>query len=233
MLARDVMTTAVVTVSPETGIREIARLLTERRISAVPVVDAKRRVVGIVSEGDLMRRAETGTEKERGSWWLTLFAEPDRLARDYTKTHGRRAEDIMTRDVVSVSEDTKLSDVARTLERNHVKRVPVLRDGEIVGIVSRANLLQGLAVTKTPARPTAAANDATIREAVLQKLRGEPWVQRAYANATVENGTVHLWGLADTEAQIRAIEVAAKEVAGVKKVENHMSVAAPHLYYGE
>ena len=140
MQARDIMTASVVTVRPATEVSEIAKLLLARNISAMPVVVDQDKVVGIVSEGDLMRRSENETERQR-SWWIRAFAEPEARARDYIKTHGMCAKDIMSKKVISVSEDTSLADIAETLEKHHIKRVTVMRDGKLVGIVSRANLL--------------------------------------------------------------------------------------------
>ncbi len=145
MRAKDVMTPSVVTVDPEASVQALATLLSERGISGAPVVDSSGRLIGIVSEGDLLHRAELGTERRderRHSWWLEHYASG--LARDYVKSHGRTVKDIMTRDVVTVAEETDLAQVATLLETNRIKRVPVMRDGKIVGIVSRANLVQGV-----------------------------------------------------------------------------------------
>jgi len=232
MQAKDVMTAKVISVSPENEVGEIAKLLGEKRISAVPVVDADQHVLGIVSEGDLIRRVETGTEKQRGSWWLGLFTAQGDLSTAYSKAHGRRASDVMTQDVITIAEDTPIADVARTLEENHIKRVPVVRDGRLVGIVSRANLLHGLAAASLEASPVS-ASDTAIRDQLLEKLKDEPWADMAYANATVENGVVHLWGMAETNEQIKAMEVAVLETPGVTSVENHMGYVPPQMYWGE
>src|SRR5215471_11763246 len=146
MRAMDIMTTEVITVAPTTSVQEVAKLLSERGISGVPVVDADNRVVGILSEGDLLHRVETGTERttrERRSWWLDSLA--SNQARDYVKSHARTARDVMTGDVISVDEMTPLADVAMLLETKRVKRLPVLREGKLVGIVSRANLVRAIA----------------------------------------------------------------------------------------
>ncbi len=152
MRAMDVMTTNVITVSPDTSVQEVATLLSERGISGVPVVDAENRLVGIVSEGDLLHRVETGTDRRpdrrsgrRRSWWLDTVGSDEELARDYVKSHGRTAKDVMTSEVISVSETTELADIANLLETKRIKRVPVVRDGRLVGIVSRANLVRALA----------------------------------------------------------------------------------------
>ena len=134
MEAKDVMTTPVISVGADTSIEETAGLMLERRISAVPVVDASGRLQGIVSEGDLMRHSKAGTGHNR-SWWLSLFADRGQLAEDYTKTHGLTAGDVMTRTVVTATESTPLDKIATLLERHHIKRVPIVRRGKVVGIV--------------------------------------------------------------------------------------------------
>ncbi len=233
MLAKDVMTTKVITVSPDDLVSEIAGLLLRNRISAVPVVDADQRAVGIVSEGDLMHRPESGTEKRRGSWWLGLFTMSADLATDYSKSHGVRASDVMTAPVVTVPDDMPVADIARTLEEHHIKRVPVVRDGRLVGIVSRANLLHGLATRKEAPPLPSAATDQAIREDILHTLKDEEWASLSYANVTVQDGVAHLWGMAETDAQIKALEIVAGNATGVNSVENHMSTMDPRMYYSE
>lgn len=226
MQAKDVMTTHVVTVGPDTSVEAVAKLLLERRISAVPVVDASGRLQGMVSEGDLMRRAELGTERQR-SWWLTLFAGDDGRATDYVKAHGRTAADVMTPKVVTVGERMPLEKIATLLERHHIKRVPVVRNGKVVGIVSRANLLHGLVARKAPGRPPA-ASDRAIRTQVRKELE-RAGVDRPYVNVVVARGVVELWGFVDTDAQKRALRIAAASVKGVKQVVDNVTVMAPML----
>src|ERR1700751_1698414 len=148
--AMDVMTTDVITVAPDTTVRALATLLAERGISGAPVVDSSGRLVGIISEGDLLHRAEIGTARRhrerRRSWWLDHFASD--LAREYVKSHGRTVKDLMTRDVVTVTEDMDLGDVAALLEAKRIKRVPVMREGKVVGIISRANIVRAVGATK-------------------------------------------------------------------------------------
>jgi len=225
MLAKDIMTTNVVTVTPDARVREIAQLLLKRHVSAVPVVDAENRVVGIVSEGDLMRRPETGTARHR-SWWLTLVAGSEDLARDYAKAHGVRAADVMSGNLVTVTEDTPVGTVARLLEERHIKRVPVLRDDRLVGIVSRADLLRGLA--SRPAQPgvSPATDDRAIRERLLQTLRTEPWAP-THLTVIVTDGIVHFWGVVSSEEERNALRVAATNGPGVRGVEDHLIEMAP------
>src|SRR5271166_3644258 len=179
MRAMDVMTTHVITVGPDTSVQEVAKILSERSISGVPVVDAENRLIGIVSEGDLLHRVETGTERRvqrrRRSWWLDTIGSDEELARQYIKSHGRTAKDVMTREVISVSDTTELADIAMLLETKRIKRVPVLRDGKLVGIVSRANLVRALAVTKSDPVIDADSDDRTIRHKLIAELMGQEW----------------------------------------------------------
>jgi CBS domain-containing protein len=220
LTAADVMTREVVTVAPETPIREIAQILHAKRISGVPVVAADGRVNGIVSEGDLIEHAWTIGE-QRGSWWLTFFSENSVLAREYTKTHGRTARDVMTRDVISIPPTASLAEIAKTLERNRIKRVPVIENGKLVGIVTRANLLQALA-TANVSQP-ASVDDRTIRERLFVELDDQPWAHLLSKNIVVQDGIVHLWGLVATEAERHALCLAAENTPGVKKVEDHLT----------
>jgi CBS domain-containing protein len=228
MLAKDVMTRQVVTVPPDASVPEIAKLLLERRISAVPVVAADGRVLGIVSEGDLIRRPEVGGARRR-PWWLSLLTGSGNDPAEYVKAHGGQAADVMTRQVVTVTEDTPAGDIARLLEERRIKRVPVLRRGRLVGIVSRADLLRGLASTRARSRRTGRASDRAIREKLIKRLAREPWAPLGQINVVVTDGVVHLWGLVDSAEQRRALQVAAREISGVRAVEDHLGEVAPYL----
>ena len=228
MLARDVMTTPVIAVPPDTGVKDIAALLLECRISAVPVVDADGRVRGIVSEGDLINRADAGT-RHRRSWWLEMLNGPEERSRDYLHTHGQRAEDVMTRDVVATSEDTPLPEIASLLEKHHVKRVPVLREGRLVGIVSRANLLQGFALSEPTW--TMRRDDREIRDALKGALN-EAGLPMHQVNVTVTDGAARLWGWIDAEVQRQAAHAAAETTPGVKRLEDNLVVTTPAVRAG-
>jgi CBS domain-containing protein len=219
MNAADVMTPDVICAAPDTLLPELVRLMLDHQISALPVVDDGR-IVGIVSEGDLLHRAEAATEP-RPSRWLELVTSSDRLATDYTKTHGRRAGEIMTRDVVTVADTMPIAEVAHLLESRRIKRVPVMRDGRLVGIVSRRNLLQALATSLST--PPIDPDDRTIRGAFYSELRRQAWAggQRSI-NAVVAEGVLHLWGIAEDEALRQAIVVVAENIPGVRAVEDHM-----------
>jgi len=218
MRAVDVMTTNVVTVKPDISVRDAAALLLERHISGAPVVDADERIVGIISEGDLLRRVEIGTQQTRRGRWLDFFAA--RADADaYVKSHANRVEDIMTRDVICVDQEDSLSKIATIMETRGVKRVPVLHDGRLVGIVSRANLLQALA--SSAEEPEAVAvSDREIREQLIAELEGRPWAF-AGRNIVVHDGVVHLWGIFSTTEAVQAVRVAAERISGVRGVEDH------------
>ena len=225
MNAADIMTPDVICADAETPLSELIGLMLKNRISAVPIVE-QGRIVGIVSEGDLLRRAETGTEA-RPSRWLELVTSTDRLAADYVKAHGVKASEVMTRDVVTVAAETPLAEIARLMETHRIKRVPVLRDDRLAGIVARRDLLQALA-SRLNATP-ATASDRGIRDAFLAALARQPWAdQGASINAMVCDGVVHLWGYAPEGVRRQAIVVLAENISGVRLVEDHLDV--PHEY---
>ena len=234
MRAVDVMTTEIISVGPDTSVQALAALLSERGISGVPVVDAENRVVGIVSEGDVLHRVETGTERRlerrtrgRRSWWLDAVASDRELARDYVKSHARTVRDIMTRDVVSISDTAELADIAMLLETKRIKRVPVVRDGKLVGIVSRANLVRALATTTSAPESIAEPDDRAIGDQLLAELKAKNWVDLSSADIIVRGGVVHLWFSDEQPREERlTFRVAAENIPGVRRVEEHI-VAQP------
>ncbi len=220
MQAKDMMTSPVLTISPDATVVEIAQLLLERHISAAPVVDDAGKLVGIVSEGDLMRRPESGTERHP-SWWLSLISDPRKEAREFVKHHGLHARDVMSRHVVSVSETTPLQEVASLLEKHRIKRVPVLRDGKVVGIVSRANILQALVAQ--PKSAPLAADDLHLRQAVQDAIKASG-ARTLYLNVVVADGVIHLWGMAYNQDERQAMCVAAESVPGAREVRERISI---------
>jgi CBS domain-containing protein len=228
MHAADVMTPNVTTVDPDTTVQDLAKLLSERGISGAPVVDSTGRMVGIVSEGDLLHRTEIGTERRserRRSWWLDHFA--SERARDYVKSHGRAVKDIMTRDVVSVTEETDLADVATLLETKRIKRVPVTRDGKVVGIVSRANLVRALGAAQGVAAADTHEDDRAIRARLLAELGRQEWARIWPQDIIVSDRVVHLWFSSDEpEEKRQAVRIAAENIPGAHGVEEHV-VPAP------
>src|SRR5215469_3044205 len=221
MRAMDIMTSEVITVREDATVPEVARLMAERGISAVPVVDRENQIVGMVSEGDLLHRTETGTEPRR-SWWLDMVSSTNKLAGEYIKSHSARVKDVMTRDVLSVTEETPVADIAVLLETNRIKRVPVVKDGKIVGIVSRANLVRPLAMTIDEAPGGSDADDQAIRARLLAELKAQRWAEVSPANITVKDGVVHLWSSYLSDQEKRALVVAAESTPGVRRVEDHM-----------
>jgi CBS domain-containing protein len=219
MKARDVMTSPVMTARPETPISDIASLLLEKRISGVPIVGDREEVVGIVSEGDLVRRVETGTERKRSRWFEALI-DPNIQAADYARSRGLCARDVMSREVISVTSETDLAEVARVLEVHRIKRVPVIDGGRLAGIVSRANLLRGLVAYGTRPAP-GQQSDRDVGAAVEARLADLSWLDASRLNTVVNDGVVHLWGTLKSDEQRRALEIAVQGIPGVRAVENH------------
>jgi CBS domain-containing protein len=228
MKARDVMVSPVITVSESCNIRDLAKLLFDNRISAVPVVGSDGKVVGMVSEADLMHRSEIGTERP-SSWWLAMISGERALAAEYVQSHALKVKDVMATDVQSAHPDTALVEIAEMFEEKHIKRVPIVNDaGELVGIVSRANIVQAIAA----ARPQLEVNlpDTMIREKLITDLKKQPWSHVHKLNATVTNGTVDLWGFAESEKERQAIRVAAESIPGVVAVNDHLMREPAFIY---
>jgi len=219
MKARDVMVSPVITAKPSASVKELAKMLLEHRISAVPVVDDQRKIIGIVSEGDLLHRAESGTEQQR-PWWLLALARDDALAADYIKAHAHKVADVMTTEVITAGPDTSLYEIAATLEKYGIKRVPIVKDGELVGIVSRANLIQAVASDRK--KLDIAPSDTAIRDKLLAHLKSQRWAHTGLINATVTDGIVDLWGISNSEVEHKAIRVAAEAIHGVVGVNDHL-----------
>jgi len=220
MKARDVMTTNVISIAPDSSILEALRLMLQHRISGLPVIDSRNNLVGIVTEGDFLRRAETGTERKR-SRWLEFLAGPGRLAHDYVHSHGCKIDEIMTSDVQTAAEDTELDDIVAMMERFRIKRLPILRGREVVGIVSRANLLHALAGLAREVAPSP-KSDETIRDGIIAELDRQNWAPKHMIDVVVRNGAVELWGNVFAPDQRDAARVAAESVPGVKSVKSHI-----------
>jgi CBS domain-containing protein len=222
MKALDVMVRDVVTVRPDDSVAEAVRLLAEHDVSALPVVDIDDNVVGVISEADLVHREEIGTEKHR-SWWLEAVTPASTLAGEFAKSHGRRVDEVMSTDVVSAAEDTPLGEIATILERYRIKRVPILRGGKLVGIVSRSNLIQALASSRTPAAAGSGADaDRKIRSELLDRLGHQDWTDFGERNIIVNSGIVHLWGLVGSPEEHKALIALAEGVPGVVRVADEM-----------
>jgi CBS domain-containing protein len=221
MQASDVMTSDVVSVGPDTPIPDIARLLVERRISGVPVVDSAGRLLGIVGEGNLIHLiSRQGNEKHSG--WLSLLTSPEEHAHEYLRSHGRVARDVMTTTVITIGESAPVPQVARLLDTRQLKRVPVVREGKVVGIITRSDLLRALAYRAVSS--TTEPTDEEIRERLLANLdeAGLDW--HPYVDIIVTNGVVHLWGTVDTSEEAEAFHLVAEATDGVDGVENHLAI---------
>ena len=224
MNAADVMVTNVITVGPDANVLDVAETLLSARISGVPVVDTSGALVGIVSEGDLMRRVEAGTGRRR-PWWLAILTGKEALAAEFVKEHSRKVADVMTRDVITATPDTSLFAIANLLEKNAIKRLPIVTDGKVVGIVSRANLLQALAsLGRQIKQLVTPPDDSAIREKVLRQLDAEPWTKPSLINVIVKDGTVELWGIVDSASEKKAVRVAAEVTPGVRAVNDNLII---------
>jgi len=221
MRAQDIMTPHVITVDPDLDVRAVAGILIKNSISAVPVVGANGKLLGIVSEGDLVRRIETGTEHQR-SWWLELFTSNQARAIDFVKSHARKAKDVMTRDIVSAGPDTPVQEIANLLERYGIKRVPIIKNGQVIGIVSRANLVQALA-SYEPTLATVQPTDEKMRREIISNLGVQPW-GKGLVNVIVQDGVVDLWGFVDNESERQALRVAAEATPGVRAVNDQLRI---------
>jgi CBS domain-containing protein len=224
MKAMDVMVRDVITVNPNDSVADAVRLLSDYDVSALPVIDDDENVVGIISEADLLQRPEIGTEK-RHPWWIEAVTPASTLAEEFAKSHGRRVEEVMSANVISASEDTPLGEIAALLERHRIKRVPILRGGRLVGIVSRSNLIQALASSQTPSDAgigVGADTDREIRHEVLGRLAEQDWTDFGERNVIVSDGVVHLWGLVGSPDEHKALLALAEGVPGVVSISDEM-----------
>jgi CBS domain-containing protein len=220
MRAIDVMVRDVVTVRPNTDVADAIKLLSEHDVSALPVVDKATNLVGMLSEVDLIHRAEIGTEKHR-PWWLEAVTGATTLAEEFAKSHGKKVGEVMTTGVISVTEETPLSEIAALFERKRIKRVPVVKDGKLFGIVSRSNLIQALA-SVVGNIDQHDETDRRIRLDLLSRLREQSWTDFGSRNITVSDRVVHLWGLVGSEAERKALLALAEGVPGVSRVSDEM-----------
>jgi CBS-domain-containing membrane protein len=226
MIVADVMTRHVLSVAPDATVEDAAKLMLSRGISGLFVVDPKGDLAGVVTEGDLLRRDELGTERYR-PWWLRLLVSPGRQAADFTRTHGRKVKDVMTEDVVSVASDANLEEVVETMEKHRIKRVPVTEAGRVIGVVARSDLLRALVGRSREEAPTA-TDDRSIRAAILDALDNASWAPMTTLNVTVAQGVVDVWGTITNDDERRAICVIAENTPGVKTVHDHLVYVEPY-----
>jgi CBS domain-containing protein len=225
MRARDVMTQRVISIETDAPIMRAMRLMLQNRISGLPVVGPKGELVGMVTEGDFLRRGEIGTQRRRNRW-LEFLIGPGRLADEYVHARGRKVEEVMTPEPITATEDTPLDEVVRLMERHRIKRLPVLRDGKLVGIVTRANIMHALVSLAAEAKAPPAGDDAAIREQILAECSKQSWAPMA--NVVVRNGVVELWGTITDERERQALIVASENVPGVKTVHDHLVWIEPN-----
>jgi len=221
MKAQDVMTQYVISVGPDDSLSRALRAMLQNDISGLPVLDTEGRLVGMITEGDLLRRTETATQKKRPRW-IEFFVGPGRLAEEYVHTHGRKVSEVMTSAPVSVTEETPLEDVVTLMEKRRIKRVPVVRGDKVVGIVSRANLLHALARLAGEAKPSQ-AGDLAIRERLLGEFNKQSWAPVGALDIVVRDGVVDLWGSITDERERQALIVAAENIPGVKGVKDNLA----------
>lgn len=225
MKASDVMTENVISVQPDSSVEHAARLMLQKRISGMPVIDAAGNLVGMITEGDFLRRSEIGTQRPRNRW-IEFLMGPGLLSEEYVRISGRKVEEVMTPDVHTVSAAAPLEEVVRLMERYHVKRLPVVHGKRVVGMITRANLMQALLNVAPEARPVS-ADDAQIRERLLATLKKQPWAPVAMIQVFVKDGVVTLSGALTDERERQALRVAAENTPGVKKVKDEMVWVEP------
>ena len=226
MKAREVMTRDVITVRPDTSVREIAALMTDKHISGVPVLTDDGKLVGMVSQSDLLRRAEVGTERKH-KWWFKILGDPSALAGEYVKAHGMKAHDIMSRYVISVRDDAELRDVADILDKRRIKRVPVVQADHLVGIITRGDLVRALSQAQI-SKAVENIDNAALHATLHDRLRSQPWVNDNYISLAVNDGIVELWGFVDTVEQRDALRILVEETDGVKRVDDRIRVGVPY-----
>jgi CBS domain-containing protein len=228
MQVKDVMTPNVISVQTDESILKAARLMLQNRISGLPVLDKEGELVGIVTEGDFLRRGELGTQRRRPRW-LEFIIGPGRLADEYVHTAGRKVEEVMTPNPVTVGESDSLQVVVELMERRRIKRLPVMGGGRLVGIISRANLMHALASgardSEAPAGSDTPGPDWAIRDEIIASLGKQNWAPNV--NVVVRNGVVDLWGVIPDERERQALMVAAENIAGVKQVHDHLVWVEP------
>ncbi len=226
MKAADVMTKGVRAVPPGTTVRAAIRLMLDVHISGLPVVDSEGKLVGLVTEGDLLRRSELGTEKQRPGW-LAFLRGPGRGAEGYVRSHARRVEDLMSIDVVSVDEDTPLEDVVQLMEKHRIKRVPVVRGDALVGIVSRADLLRPLLAALDAADAVPPCSDKDMLAAMQAEIARQGWAPKVGLDVSVTDGVVCLAGIIDDDRERWALRVAAENLPGVRGVRDELVTVEP------
>lgn len=223
---RDVMSTPVISVAPHTTVRDIAAQLVKHRISSVPVVGPDGQLFGIVSEADIFKRVELGTVPRR-SWWRSLLTDPLAAAENYVRSHGRRARDVMTRASVTSTPDEPLEKLAARMARKSVGCVPVLRNGEVISVITRSDFVRQLAKCSFAQAPL---SDKELHRELVTRMASLPWnIHVHLANAEVRGGVASLYGWAGSAIEKRVMEVVAENTPGVVKVRNCVHSVVPYV----
>jgi CBS-domain-containing membrane protein len=226
MIVADVMTRHCITIAPDATVEQAVQIMLGRHISGVFVADHAGELAGVITEGDLLRRDELGTQRHR-PWWLRMLISPARQAADFTQANGRRVRDVMTETVISIAQDAPLQDAVELMEQHRIKRLPVTADGKVVGVVSRADLLRALIGRARTAEPLP-TDDRALRTAILNALEAQPWAPMTTLNVTVAETAVDLWGTITNEEERRAIRVVVENTPGVKTVHDHLVLIEPY-----
>jgi CBS domain-containing protein len=226
MIAADIMTHPALAIDPDAPLAQAIRLMTTHKLSGLPVVEQDGQLVGMLTEGDLLRRVETGTEGDRPGW-LASFLMPGREASRYVRTHGRKISEVMTSGVISAAEATPLAELVTLMQRHHVKRIPVVREGRLVGIVSRADLVRQIG--KALSAELVSADDETILKGILDAMGKEPWIRGDRVSVAVQAGVVALDGCLFDMRERDAVGVLAETIPGVQRVENRIICIEPYM----
>jgi hypothetical protein len=227
MIVADVMTPNVISVSPDSTVEDAARLMLERHVSGLFVVDKAGALAGVVTEGDMLRRNEIGTGGRERAWLMRMLVSPARQAEEFTRSHGRHVRDVMTPDVIAVAHDAPLEDVVRTMETKRIKRLPVTRDGHVVGVVSRSDLMRALIAHARGTAPVA-GDDTSLRQTILAALKAQSWAPATTVNVTVNKGVADIWGSVTNEAERHAIRVVVENTPGIGAVHDHLVFIEPY-----
>lgn len=229
MRAHEIMTREVVTAPPDVTVMEIARLMAKNKVSGIPIVSPSNGVLGIVSEGDLLHRVELGTD-DSPARWTDMYTKPAEMAREFTKSHGTKAHEVMARPVVSVEHDADLKAVADTLDQHGIKRVTVMKDGKLAGIIARSDLVRAFGQAKhASSRGDARLSDGLVHKAITDAMHDQAWLDTSYMNLTVNNGLVRVTGFVQSKEHRDAIAILVKEIPGVDRVEADVEIGLPTL----
>lgn len=226
MIVADVMTRNCITVAPDATVEDAVKLMLSRQVSGLFVVDKAGDLVGVVTEGDLLRRDELGTQRNR-PWWLRLLVSPARQAADFIRANGQHVRDVMTEKVLSINQNAPLEEVVAVMEKNRIKRLPVITEGKVVGVVSRSDIMRALIGRVRNVGPVT-TDDRTIRSSIMEALEAQPWAPLTTLNVTVSHAIVDVWGTVTNEDERHGIRVIVENAQGVQAVHDHLVFIEPY-----